>query len=249
MKKSIILVFLFCISHFSYAQELEKFYLNPSPENLNSVVSNFPETTDEHLSKLKLIFLSCALRAHLNYADTLIHNYDKYSPSQKNIILHALYVNEGKSIFKKLNTKETHFPDTFSYSMLDNIQLKLPQTVEDIQKQSKQLDYLWAAFFATGNKKYVNLMKDYMNKEDNESVKACAAELINRQILARFLSSIDAQNEDAKKMLEPNDLVKKLTLEDPDNSQHLVERFLFYSTLWWSLQANEQVPPMQMKVS
>lgn len=248
MNRILLIIFLFLMTHIVCAQELENFYLKPSSENLNTIVLNFPEAKDEHASKLELTFLSCALRAYPNYTNTLINNFEKYSTLQKNIVLHALYVNEGKGIFKKLNIPERNFPNIFSYSMVDNIHLAFPKTIEDIKNQSTNLDYLWAAFFATGNKKYVNIMLDYMKKENNESVKTCSAEFINRQILSNFLSSIDPGNEEAKKILEPTDLVKKLKIEDPDNSKHLVTRFLFYSTLWWSLQANKQLPPMKMRV-
>lgn len=246
MNQILLMIFLFLMTHTICAEEVEKFYLKPLAENLSLIVLNFHETKDEHSTKLELIFLSYALRAHPSYANTLVNNFEKYSTSQKNIILHALYMNERKDIFKKLNITEVKFYKLFAYDEIDNMYLTYPKSIEQLNNQSKQLDYLWGAFFATGNKKYVNVMLDYMKREKNEFVKACAAEYLNRLFLSKLLASVGTESDEAKKMLEPTDLIEKLQKQDPDYSKYLVSRFMFYTTVWWSLQANKQLPPMEM---
>ena len=239
---------LFLTPHFACAKEIEKFYLNPSSENLNIIVSNFPETKDNHIEQSKLIFLTYALRAHPSYANILINNFNQYSSSQKNTVLNALYINQGKEIFNKLNMAEINYPSTFSFEMIENTHLNYPKNMKQVKEQCKKLDHLWGAFFATGDAKYVNIMKKYMQTENNESVKECAAEQLNRDGLKIFLSSIKMLNKEINEIFEPKDLVIKLMKEDPNNKQYLVFRFFFYTTLWWSLQANHQVPPMKLRI-
>ncbi len=246
MNKILLICFLFLTTHIASAKEVETFYLNPTSENLNLVVSNFPETKDKHTEQLKLSFLAYALRAHSGYADTLINNFNQYSPSQQNIVFNALYINKGKEIFKKLNMAEINPQSTFSFEAIDNTNLNYPENIEQVNEQSRKLDHLWAAFFATGDSRYVDIMKKYMQSENNESVKACADVQLYRDSLKGLLSSME--NEEANKMFEPKDLITKLIKEDPQNKQHLVFRFLFYTNLSWSLQANKQLPAMKFRV-
>lgn len=165
------------------------------------------------------------------YTIFVLRDHPKYSNIEKEIIGNALYLIKGESIISKLNIASQDLSKyQLDFKYLDNISLIFPvKPDKDISYNSTHTDYLWAAFFATGDKNYLKKILRFLSKEEL-LIRTLAFEMLNRDVLSGM------HYRPSERRARPN--YDDLERADPDGKKRYIKRLKSYYVILWSMDTN-----------
>ncbi len=174
--------------------DLQVFYKNPTYDKflqVTTTLSDYPNKKD--LNSLAVIFTMLALQEHPDFALKITQNFAKLKPEHQVLLYTCLvgagYAEETTKITKQYNY---HNPLTVNLKAEQIDKLQLLNQIDngaDLEQQTKIMDFLWVAFFATGNEKYLAKLFDFLTKNETYIQLKWNTTLTTEQLLLK--SAID----------------------------------------------------------
>ncbi len=168
-------------------QSVETFYKDGTYTHfINSLSAGhtFQTSCDPSNSKLT-IYATMVLRSHPDFASKIVDDFATLDSCQQQTICKSLIAsnhhNEVKAINEKYN-EACFMSGNEPVDIITNVTfLDKIESYEDQRIQLEKIDHCWAAFFATGDEKYILKMMEYTKQYESNSEHA--------QIISEFLSS------------------------------------------------------------
>jgi hypothetical protein len=236
--KKLLMTFLLILMQINIASGklANQFYEAPSYSRFIKHLDEFDNASNKHVENLISVFTICVLQRHPDYIEELIKAYPNFSSLKQQMMAQALYIVQGEQITKKLPIAPSKLPDhLLDFTYLDNITLKFPvKTENDLTYNSDNADYLWSAFDATGDRKYLVKILQFLSSEEL-FIKTLATEMINRDMLTSVTNKLSGKQEKP----DYNDLFDALNKNYPKDPAHYQRRLMSYYITLWSFNSNK----------
>jgi hypothetical protein len=248
------LIFLLTSSMAAGASAQETFYENASFGKVEKFVAQSVQSkkqagaksdtkTQDHLNNISNVFLTAVFAKHPNYVKAVYKKFSQYSEEEKLMFATALAVIEGK---EGLNTLPYSLPaekNLLSIKDVDQTDLK---NTRGMIALCSSTDYLWSAFEATGDDKYLKNILNYLASEPI-IIRKFAFEMINRAMLNKVISKFSGSQNSKK--INNDDIIQKITELSKKDKRYSLEKLIAYHTILWSMQAQRmQHPDIEAKV-
>jgi hypothetical protein len=154
-------------------EDIQVFYKNPTYAKFLKATEYMSALSQEpHVNSLGVIFTMLALEKHKDFAPKLVKDFGGMQHDQQVLIYTGLvgaeYQKEMDEIRKKYSYEHL-LKVSFKAKELEELQFSSSlKNLEALEQQVNIMDFLWSAFFATGDDKYLSKMIDYLAKnKDN----------------------------------------------------------------------------------
>lgn len=147
--------------------DMQVFYKKPSFERFMKITEDLAKFhEDRKINSGAVIFTMLALEKHPDFPAKVVPTFEKLAQNQK-ILLYTGLVGAGQDKEAASIVKQYHYTHPLTVNLkatqISELELlKSLKTTEELEQQIRIIDYLWAAFFATGDEKYLQKMLDYL---------------------------------------------------------------------------------------
>jgi hypothetical protein len=222
---AIMLLLLFNIQS-SFAAGL--YYQDQDLKGFFDSISKEPDN-NPHAKKLIVIQTSLILDQNPKAYDEMTENLNGVTTHLKSAIVQGIVNIKGKDVGVNKNYNLT--PDAV-IDEVNNGSFVFPvNNLEDMDKNTREADYLWAAFNITGNKDYIMRIIAFLSKFSKES-KILAAEFQNTQMLDQMQKGLGVENASLAK-----DFLSSLPKEQ-------LPEVITYNIIEWSLSSHMRQYPV-----
>lgn len=203
-------------------------------------------TTKAHLNNISNVFLTAVFVRHPDYTKTVYKKFNQYSEEEKLIFANALIAIEGKEVLNKLRYSLPAEEKLLSIKDVDRIDLKNLKKTQGMNVLCSSTDYLWSAFEATGDDKYLENILNYLASEPI-IIRTLAFEMINRDALNKMINKFSG-SQNSKKITN-DDIKQKISDLAKKDKRYSYEKLQTYRIILWSMQAQRmQHPDIEAKV-
>jgi len=251
LNKLFLVLFTILINFASYSDEL--FYKHSSYGNFKKSLSQYAGSLDkkkanedmQHSKQIAVVFTTKALEAHSDYLNKAIKDYRNFKKTEQEVLLQAFYNIKNNEIIETLSEDKNLVSgndiskkiDEMNFITKDNIQFGQ----EDLNYNSNLADYLWSAFYATGNDKYILKMLDFVHAWPKD-LQTLAWEMLNRDSVDAMKKLSGGTERDLT--VKYKDIFEGVKKSGKANVDQLKSLYI----VLWSLESNAKQHPELKKI-
>ena len=205
------------------------FYQAPTYADFIQLTSSAIEKRDDFIF---YDFATLVLKQHPNYADQVVSSFSTYSALEKNLLYRSLIASGNTPAAEQIHRKYgyTGFgAPSHSVEEIESLQ---------INDDPAKLDQAWAAFAATGEKKYLDKIMNYINAD--RELLAIALELENRDQTNTFLKELGKNTDGVTPSVSTGDLTAHLRKRYGKHWKIKLKKVAVIKSGVWSLKSIEK---------
>lgn len=209
------------------AQESQTFYHQPYFAKFIRITTG--ESVNNPRPDLSLIFSTMVVDKHPDYLKKISENFSKYSSEEKQLLFSTLIATGN---VKALNKQDQHYAAITA----PNFTPKAIKSLE-VNDSPDNLDRIWAAYFATGDDKYLQKIIQYINS--NDFLLIISYEIVNRNFLCNIVKHSDNQRAD-NPVCQTRDIINSIKQKYPKNAEKMHFKAVVMASALWSLESNRR---------
>ena len=236
---ALVMCALFTVSLYAADQSL---YLKPSFNQFEKLVLELAQTKNnkkmdqngkDHADNITNILLTAFLQRNPSHIEKIIIQFNRYPQNVKLILANALVAIKGEDVLKVLNCNLLSSKKALSIIDVDKISLVDFAKKKDFKPIPDNTDYLWAAFEATGDDKYLINILTYLASEPLE-IRTVAFEMLNRDAIAGVLGKLTGEKDSPPDYQDIMEYANQLSKKD---RSIFLERLISCKIILWSAMA------------
>lgn len=221
---------------------MNTFYHKPSYANFRALLADYQQEPIRWQNEENfIIFSAIAFENNPELLNFIIKNFPNYNDREKDLVVRAFGAMDNKAAFSKITNQ------------YDGKQIVPPKYITKEMKKliigndARNLDLLWSAYFASGDKEYIKNILTFINQDN--FLLLVGYEIVNRNYICEVTKSMKNENGRHISICPPKlqDLEDGVKKHYPTRANEKFLQALIISSAIWSMDSNAKNDPLLKK--